>query len=830
MKRDVIGALCVLTVGAVFAGRGVYSRLIQSPNETVPNHKDSRGAEIWPNGWRISAKGRFVELPGDLPSTVIPLPDGQRALVNTCGYHDHSVSLVNLSSGTVLDSVVVPRLWIGMSFDPASNEVLVSGGSGRNLDRAPKKRRITSAEVAIPPAALLRFKVSGDKLVTGKGISIDDLDDEDRFVSSVIRLQGDLIVANIQTDTVYRLSGDGSKIVAKVKVGYRPYGLAASPDGKTIAVSNWGDADVSLLDSTTLAEQAKIKVGLHPNALMYLPDGRLIVANAGSDTLSVLEGDRATETIRTSILAKDPLGAAPIALAFSDARKQLYVANSDNNSIAIVDVRSKGRSKVAGFIPTARYPSALAVSTDDKSLLIGSAKGLTSGPSGRAEEKAKVKFVNDEKVIPNHYVGNILTGHLAIVDIPDRRALAAYSKEVVRNRPNGKQRLNSVASPELMDALRKISHIVYVIKENRTYDQVLGDDPRGNGDKDLVMFGRSVTPNEHKIVKDFVLFDNLYCDGEVSQVGHQWTDAAYAGDYTEKQWTLSYGGHEEVESDTRLSSSPGGYIWQNAKKHGKTARIYGEYLEWQEDHNSAHGAVKADPEKFGCSAAFEKVFARGGRDTEKVEVFLSELKAAEKTGKWPNLMIMALNEDHTKGMSTGAFTPQAMVASNDQAVGRLIEGISHSPFWASTAVFIIEDDAQDGPDHVDCHRTTGYLACPLVKRGMVDHTMYSTSSMIRTMNLMLGLPPLSQYDQNAMPMLACLSAVPDLTPYTALSPQIDLMKRCPPKGSLATRSAKLDFTDVDRADAQELNDILWKATRPGTPTPAPVHGLVTEAR
>lgn len=830
MKRELIGVVCLVSVGAVFAGRGIYHKLAQGPNETRANQTDARGATVWPNGWRITAEGKFVELPGDMPTTIIPLPDGRRALVNTCGYHDHSVSLVDIESQKILDKVIVPRLWIGMSFDPATNEVLVSGGSGRNLDKKPKKRRVVSAEVNIEPDALLRFRLEGDKLVPAKGANIPDLDDDDRFVSGIVRDGGDLLVANIQTDTLYRLSGDASKKLGEVKLGYRPYGIAVSPDKGTIAVSNWGDANVSIVDRSTFTEKTKVSVGLHPNALMYLPDGRLIVANAGSDTLSVIEGDRVTETIRTSILSNEPIGAAPIALTYLEAKKQLFVANSDNNSVAVVDMKSKGRSRVVGFIPTGRYASAVALTIDGKRLLVGSAKGLTSSMNGGSDVISKITVENGEPRVPNVYVGNILAGHLAIVDIPDGKVLAKYSKEVVQNRPNGKQRLKSVDSPGLLGALKTIKHIVYVIKENRTYDQVLGDDPRGNGDKNLVMFGADVTPNEHKIADQFVLFDNLYCDGEVSQVGHQWTDAGYAGDYTEKQWTLSYGGHEEVESDTRLSSSPGGYIWQDVKRHGLTARIYGEYLEWQEDHNSAHGAVKADPEKFGCSAAFEKVFARGGRDTEKVDVFLSEMKDAEKTGKWPNFMVMALNEDHTRGMSAGAFTPQAMVGSNDLAVGKLIDGVSHSKFWDSTAVFIIEDDAQDGADHVDCHRTTGYLACPLVKRGTVDHTMYSTSSMLRTIGLMLGIPPLSQYDENAMPMLACLSATADPTPYTAVAPRFNLMKKCPPKTQLANRSAMLDFTDVDRADAQELNDILWQAIHPGKPTPAPVHGFLSESR
>jgi DNA-binding beta-propeller fold protein YncE len=575
-----------------------------------------------------------------------------------------------------------------------------------------------------------------------------------------------------------------------------------------------------------LKETARVKVGSHPNALIYLPDGRLVVANAGSDTLSFIRGDKVVQTLKVTLSAKDSLGAAPIALVYSEESGQLFAANSDNNSIAVLSVPSHGAVTISGFIPTGRYPSALALSNDHKKLLIGTAKGLTSSPSAGPKEVAQATLENGEKQVPYKYVGNIISGDVTVLELPSREELKADTKKVVANRPNGDKRLRSVTVPGLLDAVRKIEHVVYVIKENRTYDQVLGDDPRGNGDPGLVMFGKNITPNEHKLVNDFVLFDNLYTDGEVSQVGHQWTDGAYAGDYTEKQWTLNYGDHEEVESDTRLTSTPGGYIWQNAKKHGKTARIFGEYLEWQEDHNSAQGEVKKDPEKFGCSAAFEEVFARDGRDTEKVDVFLREMKSAEATGKWPNMMVMALNEDHTRGMRPGAFTPQAMVASNDLAVGRLIEGISHSKFWSTTAVFIIEDDAQDGPDHVDCHRTTGYLACPLVKRGMVDHTMYSTSSMIRTMNLMLGLPPISQYEANAMPMLGCLTPTLDLAPFNSVGAQVDLTKRCPKTGSLAMRSLKLDFSDVDRADPVELNDILWKSVHPNKPTPKVSHKVV----
>ncbi|MDR3690198.1 MAG: bifunctional YncE family protein/alkaline phosphatase family protein [Fimbriimonas sp.] len=825
MKREAVGVIFVGLVAVGFAGRMVLVGPQRDASQAPVNQVDESGARVWPNGWKTSPAGKFVELPGDMPASIIPLPDGRRALVNTCGYHDHSVSLVDIGNGKVLDSVVLPRLWIGLSYDATTNEVLVSGGSGKNPTK--KKKRAKSGSAGIENTALIRFKLDGDKLVNEPGVSIPGLAEDARFVSSVTRHNGDLLVANIQNDTVYRLGAEGVTVKASRQVGYRPYGLALSPDGANLAVSNWGDASVSLLDSASLEEKARIKVGSHPNALQYLPDGRLVVANSGSDTLSILSGSRVIESVRVTLLPRDPLGAAPIALAYSDVRKQLFAANSDNNCVAVVDVHAAGHSRVVGFIPTGRYPSALALSADGGQLLIGTAKGLSSSLNAGEKEAMEAKAENGEVVVPHKYVGDVLSGHLASVDLPGPEMLAKYTQAVYDDRPDGTKRLRSVVAPGIAQGLRKIEHVVYVIKENRTYDQVLGDDSRGNGDRGLVMFGEKVTPNEHKLADQFVLFDNLFCDGEVSQVGHQWTDGAYAGDYTEKQWTLSYGGHEEVESDERLHSSPGGFIWQNAKKHGRSARIYGEYIQWQEDHNSAHGDVKKDPEKYGCSAEFEKVFARGGRDTEKVDVFMNELRAAEKTGKWPNLMVMALNEDHTRGMSAGTFSPQAMVASNDQAVGKLIEGISHSRFWSTTAVFVIEDDAQDGPDHVDCHRTTGFFICPLVKRGLVDHTQYSTSSMIRTMELMLGLPPMSQYDANAMPMLACLNATPDPAPYEAVPAQIDLMKRNPAKGELAARSAKLDFSDIDRADPKEFNDILWQATHGGSGiAPAPTHGMI----
>jgi phospholipase C len=408
------------------------------------------------------------------------------------------------------------------------------------------------------------------------------------------------------------------------------------------------------------------------------------------------------------------------------------------------------------------------------------------------------------------------------VEIPGKTALASFTKQVFENDPIGIAALNAARDRKRIEreAFAKIKHVIYVIRENRTYDQVLGDVAKGNGDSSLTIFGAKVTPNGHRLAETFSLYDNLYCDGEVSTAGHQWSDAAYANDYAEKQWLIDYAGKGELRSDTRLTSSPGEYLWSLARKKGLSARVYGEYVDVQEDHGSLESeAIKADPEKYGYSASFEKIFARGGRDTEKVADFLREMRAAETTGKWPNLMVMALPEDHTHGFSAGANTPQAMVANNDWAIGQLVDAVSHSKFWKETAIFIIQDDAQAGPDHVDAHRTVGYVASPYARRGQVDHTMYTTSSMLRTMELILGLPPMSEYDAKATPMHNAFTTTPDFAPYSVIAPLIDVNAKNPARTALARRSAKLNFARVDRVDPDTFNRLLWDGLKPGVPYP-----------
>ncbi len=794
-------------LGALMAfGLGATGFLLQKSRPALNlGWNEAKDRFTLPNGWRITPVGKLVQLPGDMPGFIQVMPDGKRALVNTCGFHDQSLNLVDLESGKVLSTVTFARSWIGLTVD--GDHALVSGGLADDAKYE----------------GIHRVNISGEKLTMGNGFSLAGLEPKQAYASSLLSTQRGLYAINIQSDEVMKLAPDGA-ILQQVKVGYRPYGLALSPDGSQLAVSNWGDVSVSLLNPETLAVVGKVLVQSHPTALAYANDGRLFVANAGANTVSVIEGKRVAEVIRTGIDRTDRIGSTPVAIVISPNQKALYVANAGNNCVTVVDIHDPKKSEIAGFIPTERYPVALAMTPDGSKLVVATAKGYY-GPNARQGAEGSGEVAPGKKDVPFTYIGNQLEGRLAIIPVPTGNTLATLTRKVLDNAPLGERASVPVKEREIVqrEVFSKIKHVIYVVRENRTYDQVMGDAAQGNGDPNLTIFGADTTPNGHKLADEFTLLDNIFTDGEVSQSGHQWTDAAYANDYTEKQWILSYSRHGEVESDTRLTSSPGEYLWTLARKHGLKARVYGEYVNVQEDHNSLESMeIKADPEKYGFSASFEEIFARHGRDPEKVADFLKEMKVAEASGDWPNVMVMALNEDHTHGFSAGAFSPRAMVGSNDLALGQLVEAVSKSRFWESTAIFVIEDDAQSGPDHVDSHRTVGHVISAYTRRHHVDSTHYTTSSMLRTMELMVGLPPMTQYDAAATPMYGLFQADSDLTAFQHLEPRIDINEKNPPKTELAARSAKLDFSDIDRADFDALNHILWDGYRPGVQYPAPV--------
>ena len=458
-----------------------------------------------------------------------------------------------------------------------------------------------------------------------------------------------------------------------------------------------------MLDPGDLRTVARIAVGEHPNQVAVHPkDDRIFVACASSDCVSVIESRRGivTETIHTALFPLAPEGSTPDALAVSPDGKTLFVANADNNDVAVIDIAVPGRSQVKGFIPTGWYPTAVAVTPDGKQLLIGVGKGLRSRANpipaallgaAKAEELAKARAEmtrNQTDRDPRHpHVGATLSGSLSIVPVPDDKTLAAYTETVYKNCPYSDKLLTDApyprktAIPTRVGDPSPIKHVLYIIKENRTYDQVFGDIPRGNGDPSLVMFGRDVTPNHHKLAEEFVLLDNLYCNGHVSADGHPWSTMAYHTDYLARNWALTYSSRSGIDEDDEgdLSNAPSGYLWDACARAGLTYRNYGEY---GRRVSQPDGSFKMEGEVPGLVGhmcpdyGISKVPGKRVRDTDNAETFLREFREFEKNGNLPRLMIMSLGEDHTTGTRPGTFTPRACVASNDLALGRIVDAIT----------------------------------------------------------------------------------------------------------------------------------------------------------
>jgi phospholipase C len=414
--------------------------------------------------------------------------------------------------------------------------------------------------------------------------------------------------------------------------------------------------------------------------------------------------------------------------------------------------------------------------------------------------------------------------------------LPGYSRQVFANSPYNDALLARAQPPRTpsiipatVGAGSPIKHIIYILKENRTYDQVFGDLPRTNGDPRLTIFGQKVTPNHHALAEAFVALDNVYCDGEVSEDGHSWSMAAYATDFNEKIWPTNYGGHSGLGwAAAKVPNS--GYLWDVAKRYNLTYRSYGEFASRVSTSTSA--VMDARQGIYGLLGHVSNAY--GGnttRDGDNADVFIKEFDAYEANfdstdvnKRLPNVTVMSLPEDHTKGTQPGAFTPQAAVASNDIALGRIVDRVTHSKYWAETAIFVIEDDAQDGPDHVDARRTVALAISPYIHRNMVDSTVYTTSSILRTIELLLGLPPMSQYDAAATSMYAAFGPTADLTPYTAVQPLIDINAKNTATAYGAADSAKMDFAEDDKAPMHRLNEIIWKSIKgEGATMPPPVH-------
>ncbi|WP_165246372.1 bifunctional YncE family protein/alkaline phosphatase family protein [Paludisphaera soli] len=789
------------------------------------------GGYLLPNGWTITPAGEQVVIP-DLPLDILPLADGERVLVTSNGYNDHDLSLIDLGRKEVVARQNVGQSWFGLAHDPATDRVWWAGGGGGILHSYKLDGRTLERVGADEPddSGLTKKAKAAKALATSfkGGLTFDP----DRKV---------LYSLGVDDGSLTAIDASGAAPERTATIGGRPYDLAVARNGSRLYVSDWAGRAVLAIDPVDLRVVAKIGVGEHPNQIARHPqDDRLFVACASSNSVSVIDTTKGVviETISTGLFPRSPEGSTPDALAVSPDGETLYVANADNNCVAVVDVEVPGKSGIKGFIPTGWYPTAVAVTPDGKSLLVGVGKGnqtkanpfFTDLEKRVAEAKAQ-PTAKKKAGRPFPHIGTTLSGALSIVPIPDEKQLATYTEQVYKNCPYSDELLSDApyagktAIPTKVGDPSPIKHVIYIIKENRTYDQVFGDIEKGNGDPSLVMFGREVTPNHHKLAEEFVLLDNLYCNGQVSRDGHPWSTMAYNTDYVARDWMLTYSRREGIDDDDEgnLTKAPSGYIWDACARAGLTYRSYREAGRRVSEPDGSLKFEAAVPGLVGHMApdyGIPKVPGERDRDTDNVEAFLAEFREYEKNGDLPRFIVTSMGEDHTSGTTPGAFTPQACVASNDLALGRLVDAVSRSKYWKETAIFVIEDDAQNGPDHVDAHRTVGLVVSPYTKRNHVDSTQYQTVSMIRTMELILGLPPLSQFDAAARPMFESFTDTADLTPYDHLPARIDLNARNTELAYGADRSSKMDFSEYDRIDDFELNEILWHAIKgPDAPQP-----------
>jgi YVTN family beta-propeller protein len=777
------------------------------------------GGFLLPNGWTITPAGEQIELP-DLPLNILPLPDGRHALAATSGFNDHVLAVVDLEAKKVVAQETVKESWFGLAHDPAGGTVWWAGGGASLIHEYTLNDSIALARKG--PAEADRSKLSKKEKAAQKSFTAGLAHDAARKVLYSLDIDAGLLMAVPQ--------GENPGSSKPLDLGGRPYDVALSRDGKKLYVSDWAEKSVAVVDADALTLIKRIPVGIHPNQIAVHPeDGRVFVACASSNGVWAIDParDEVAETIYTTLFPKAPEGSTPDALAISPDGETLYVANADNNCVAVVDIETPRQSAVKGFIPTGWYPTAVAVTPDGKTLLVGVGKGNATKPNPIFKDKGEAK--GRGRAFP--YIGTTLSGALSLVPIPDEKQLAAWTEQVYKNCPYSDKLLTDAPHPEKTAIPTKvgepspIEHVIYIIKENRTYDQLFGDIERGNGDPSLVMFGRDVTPNHHKLAEEFVLLDNLYCNGHVSADGHPWSTMAYNTDYIARNWALTYSGRAGVDDDDEgdLSNAPSGYLWDSCAKAGLSYRSYGEYGRRVSQPDGTFKMEGRVPGLVGHFCPDWGIPTKPGqpvRDTDRVETFLKEFRQYEKDGKLPRFIVMSLGEDHTTGTAPGTFTPQACVASNDLALGRLVEAVSRSAYWPRTAIFVIEDDAQNGPDHVDAHRTVGLVISPYTKRKHLDSTHYQTVSMIRTMELILGLPPLSQFDAAANPMFRSFTDRPDPTPYAVEPPRIDLDAKNAQTAYGADRSARMDFAEYDRINDFELNEILWRAIK-GADAPLP---------
>jgi DNA-binding beta-propeller fold protein YncE len=767
---------------------------------TAPGKLDD-GTTLLANGWRVSPTGKHLVV-GTLPLNIVVTPDRRYAIVTTNGLQKPALHVIDIANWSIKNTYALDNAWYGLAFSVDGSKLYVGGGAQNNVQEfAYADGTLTKARTFALPGA------TGDTFAGGIAMSRDGRT---------------LYVTRVFAMTLSAIDLPSGAVIKTVQLDAEPYAPAVSPDGKMVYVSLWGGARVVGFAADSLLEMVELPSGDHPNAMVFSNDGkRLFVASASSASVWVYDtfSWTAIEQISTSLAPDNPATATPDSLALSPDGRELLVANADLNALMMADVSNPSRAAVDGFIPTGVYPTGAIFTPDGSQILLLNGKGMAPAANPA-----------------NTGIDNRLKGQVSILPTPDRTTLLALTRKVQSLTPS-----MSVSRPDIPigspiprspGLASPIKHVFYVIRENRTYDQVLGDLPQGNGDPSLVLFGRDVTPNGHALADNFVTFDNFYVDADVSYNGHSYSTAAYATDFVEKMWQTNYagrggpylgeGGGFMRTPFGNIAAPQSGYIWDYARRAGVSVRSYGEYVQ---NARGATGQVVASETVPGLKGVVAPAYAGWDLDItdgKRVDNWLAEFHQFESDGTLPQLSIIRLPDDHTAGTKVGSPTPRAMMADNDIALGRVVEAISKSVYWKDSALFIVEDDAQSGPDHVDSHRSILLVASPFAKRGFADHTFYTTSGVLRTIELILGLPPMSTYDAAATPMFNAFVGVPNLAPFGHTDPRVPADERNLASAFGAIQSNAMDFSIEDRAPEQLLNEIIWRSVKgKNSPMPPP---------
>jgi YVTN family beta-propeller protein len=756
-----------------------------------------------PNGWSLTPIGKSLPL-GDLPLNIAVSRSHRYAAVTNNGQSIQTIQLLDAAGDVELDKVVISKSWGGLVFSGDEQYLYASGGDNNWI---------------------VRYSIVNNKLVASDTIKLGGVGlKQDKFVPAISPTglatddkKGILYVVTKQDNSLYSIDLKTKTIRQKIGLGSEAYTCLLSPDRSKLYISLWGKDKVVTYDTKKNKLIDSVSVGDNPNDLCISRNGKwLFVSNANDNTVSVIDLKKAAvlETLNTGVYPTHLSGTTSNSVALAADDKTLYVADADNNCLAVFDVSSPGSSHSLGFVPTGWYPSVVRVI--DNKLYVANAKGLLSlpnphGPNPTGYKETVLLHGGDpDKPQQVQYIGGgLLMGALSVIPIPTADELSVYSQAVYHNTPYRNEQETTAEGEAENPVPRKsgdpspIKYVFYILQENRTYDQVLSDMPQGNGDTSLLLFGRHITPNHHSIADNFVLLDNFYVDGEVSADGHNWSMGAYATDYMEKNWPTSYGGRGKgAIGETSLNKL---YIWDQASRFNVPFRTYGEFV-------NADNTARIPVLKGHFTPEYPTRDLKDP-DTMRYRIWEKDFDSLLQHNALPRLTTMRMLSDHTEGTAAGRPTPYAHVADNDLAVGKLVEHISKSPVWENSVIFIVEDDAQNGPDHVDAHRTTAYVAGGYVRRQYVDHTMYSTSSLVRTIELILGLPPMTQYDAAATPMWRCFNRTPDMTPFNSLPSNINLKDVNPRGTKLAAMAKGLNFSEVDRVPDEVMNAMLWKSVK-----------------